>query len=305
MPYSGDVYSLPPGTEGTPNTTIESAKYNAFANDIKNAQNTPRPIIGGGTGASTAAAAFAALKQAATTTATGVVELATSAEAVTGTDTTRAVTPAGLQASIDTARPGNFLTSLTLTAGNDGAGSLPSVNLIRFSATPAANDYLAGVEFFGSDSDGNQQHYSSIAGYIISATGGAEAGGFLIGTEYAGTWAVRVQVGRGLFMAGATGGDQGTGTINATAVYDDGVQLITAASVAPTIAALSPGDVGTYLTLRQATPATRSMGYETTHSNLRLSDSDSGTGSTPPAGTYKLFGEILTGNAAASWLRIS
>ena len=53
-------------------------------------------IANGGTGATTAATAFAALKQAATDTATGVVELATTAEAATGTDTTRAITPASL-----------------------------------------------------------------------------------------------------------------------------------------------------------------------------------------------------------------
>lgn len=47
-----------------------------------------------------AATAFAALKQAATETATGVVELATTAEAETGTDTARAVTPAGGAAAI-------------------------------------------------------------------------------------------------------------------------------------------------------------------------------------------------------------
>lgn len=46
--------------------------------------------------------AFANIKQDATTSATGVVELATDAETVTGTDTTRAVTPAGVQAKIDT-----------------------------------------------------------------------------------------------------------------------------------------------------------------------------------------------------------
>jgi hypothetical protein len=50
---------------------------------------TDLPIADGGTGASTAANAFAALKQAATTTATGVVELATAAEYRTGTDTGR------------------------------------------------------------------------------------------------------------------------------------------------------------------------------------------------------------------------
>lgn len=50
---------------------------------------TDLAIADGGTGASTAANAFAALKQAASDTATGVVELATAAEVATGTDTAR------------------------------------------------------------------------------------------------------------------------------------------------------------------------------------------------------------------------
>lgn len=56
MPYVANVYQLPPGTAGTPNTTIESAKYNTFINDITTAQNTARPILGGGTGGQTAVA---------------------------------------------------------------------------------------------------------------------------------------------------------------------------------------------------------------------------------------------------------
>lgn len=47
-----------------------------------------------------AATAFSNIKQAATDSATGVVELATTAEAATGTDTTRAVTAAGLLAAV-------------------------------------------------------------------------------------------------------------------------------------------------------------------------------------------------------------
>lgn len=57
-------------------------------------------IANGGTGATTAGNAFTAIKQAATVVTTGVVELATDAETQAGTDTTRAVTPANLQASI-------------------------------------------------------------------------------------------------------------------------------------------------------------------------------------------------------------
>ena len=58
------------------------------------------PVTSGGTGATTAAAAFTALKQDASTTATGVVELATNAETQAGTDTARAVTPGSLSATV-------------------------------------------------------------------------------------------------------------------------------------------------------------------------------------------------------------
>jgi hypothetical protein len=61
---------------------------------------TDLAIADGGTGASTAATAFSNLKQAASTTATGVVELATDAEAQAGTDATRCVTPDNLGAVV-------------------------------------------------------------------------------------------------------------------------------------------------------------------------------------------------------------
>lgn len=57
------------------------------------------PIANGGTNGSDAATAFSNLKQAATSSATGVAELATSAEVTTGTDTGRVVTPEGLSHS--------------------------------------------------------------------------------------------------------------------------------------------------------------------------------------------------------------
>ena len=56
MPRDGSgIYSIPPGTQGTPDTTIESAKYNAFAADLEADLNAPRPVIAGGTGATNAA----------------------------------------------------------------------------------------------------------------------------------------------------------------------------------------------------------------------------------------------------------
>lgn len=63
----GGVYSAPAGTTATPNTPIESAKYNAFVDDLVQDANTDRPIVAGGTGASTAQGALDNLFSAART----------------------------------------------------------------------------------------------------------------------------------------------------------------------------------------------------------------------------------------------
>lgn len=57
-------------------------------------------IANGGTGQTSAAAAYSAIKQAATETASGAIEIATAAEALAGTDNTRAVTPSGLRSGL-------------------------------------------------------------------------------------------------------------------------------------------------------------------------------------------------------------
>ena len=62
MPRDGSgTFTAPAGTTATSGTTIESAKYNAFVNDLVTDGNTARPIVAGGTGATTAGAALAAL----------------------------------------------------------------------------------------------------------------------------------------------------------------------------------------------------------------------------------------------------
>src|SRR6187399_3153772 len=54
MPRDGsNIYHVPPGTEGIPDTTIESNKYNTFIHDVEHDLNSPRPIVAGGTGGST------------------------------------------------------------------------------------------------------------------------------------------------------------------------------------------------------------------------------------------------------------
>lgn len=66
MPYAAGVYTVPPGTEATTLTAIDSSDYNAFVDDIEAAQNAVRPIVAGGTGGSSASDARTALGAAST-----------------------------------------------------------------------------------------------------------------------------------------------------------------------------------------------------------------------------------------------
>jgi hypothetical protein len=62
MPRDGtQTYYLPAGTPGVPNYPIESTKYNTFIADVERDLNDARPIVAGGTGATNADAALAAL----------------------------------------------------------------------------------------------------------------------------------------------------------------------------------------------------------------------------------------------------
>lgn len=91
------------------------------------------PIANGGTNASSAAQAFSNLKQAASTTATGVVELATDAETQTGTDAARAVTPAGLASVVASATLRGLVelaTDAEAQAGTDATRAITPASLL-------------------------------------------------------------------------------------------------------------------------------------------------------------------------------
>jgi len=58
MPRDGSgIYTTPAGTTAVPDTTIESSKYNANVADVAADLNAARPIVAGGTGATSATAA--------------------------------------------------------------------------------------------------------------------------------------------------------------------------------------------------------------------------------------------------------
>lgn len=117
------------------------------------------------------------------------------------------------------------ITSFTVESTDAGASSGPTVNLDRNSASPAIGDNLGSVEFLGRDSLGNSTQYGRILGVIVDPTDASEDGRLIFQTIVAGSTTTRMRLDAGLVVGSATGGDQGAGTVNATAVYDDGVLL--------------------------------------------------------------------------------
>lgn len=152
-------------------------------------------ITNGGTGQTTASAAFGALKQDATTSATGVVELATTAEALAGTDTAR-VAPVSameqrlLNSGITFANTPHYYSDgsssnrrIEWTVGNAGAfAGLPATLLFEWdvpSSNPSATAY--GPCFTtGTGEPGNQAWSLTIqlttSGALVVRQNGASVG---------------------------------------------------------------------------------------------------------------------------------
>lgn len=166
MPRNGSgVFSLPAGTAAVPNTTIKSADYNSALNDLAADMNTPRPIIAGGTGASTAGAALAALGgQPKDNTLTRIAALGTAANKfiyTTGVDTwaEAAITSFG-RSLLNNADAGATRTTLGLKGGalldvssntnlSVDSGNLPTRGAVKQAIAAAPNPVKAWVFFDG------------------------------------------------------------------------------------------------------------------------------------------------------------
>lgn len=64
--------------------------------------------------------------------------------------------------------------SLTLTSTDAGPTPEPSINLLRDSATPAANDLIGELDFQGKNSAGTTQSYVEVRGKILDPAAGSE-----------------------------------------------------------------------------------------------------------------------------------
>lgn len=298
MPYVGNVYQLPPGSTATPNTPIESAPYNTFLNDITTAQNTARPVIGGGTGGVTAvagndglnaqganiasgsttdlgAATGVYLNVTGTTTInsfgtaaagaervltfTGILQLTYNATSMILPGAANVTTAVGDTATfrslgggnwrcVDYLRasgqaPTNVIVSpnitgattitttaagniLTLTSTDAGATAGPAVELFRDSASPAASDIGGYVYFTGRNSAATKKILAEVIVQSQDVTAGSEDAIVILRNIIAGAINTAVTLGAGVYLGSATGGDKGAGTLNATALYQNGAALI-------------------------------------------------------------------------------
>jgi hypothetical protein len=113
----------------------------------------------------------------------------------------------------------------TITLADDGAGEGPLLTLFRNSANPADSDLLGALVYSGKDDGGNTITYAKIGSTLVDNDNAGSDGNLLLQTVVGDTLATRATVGQGIVVGAATGGDQGAGTVNATAFYDDGVQL--------------------------------------------------------------------------------
>lgn len=152
----GGVYSLPNTYEAVSGETIEAQQHNDPLEDLQQDANTARPIVAGGTGETTAAAAATAL----------------------GVGAASNVTHGGL----------------TLVSPDAGATAGPVLNLYRNSASPAAADIAGKIIFQGEDSAGNTEDYAEIYQVIDDPTSASEDASLLFRVKVAGTMTTRMSL---------------------------------------------------------------------------------------------------------------
>lgn len=107
------------------------------------------------------------------------------------------------------------------SAGSTG----PVLSFQHNSASPAVGDNTAIIIMQGKNSSAANIEYLTILSQLTDPTAGTEDSTFIILTYAAGVQGSRIIIGAGLYTPGATGGDKGANTINASAVYDDNVLL--------------------------------------------------------------------------------
>ena len=101
--------------------------------------------------------------------------------------------------------------TLAIYSRDDTAAAMPYLQLHRLSPSPAANDSIGGVNFYGNDSTGALHLYARILSAILDPVNGSEDGNLALGVSVAGTFANRLVLDAG--GADVTGDVQASGKL--------------------------------------------------------------------------------------------
>lgn len=124
---------------------------------------------------------------------------------------------------------GTMTGSLTLQLNTDDAFGA-QLTTYKNTASPAASDQSGLWRSIGTNSIGNNVVYGYIINVMTDVNSGTEDGRWDFWTAVAGTTALRVSMGQGIFSANATSGDMGVDTANFGAFYVNGARVPDVAS---------------------------------------------------------------------------
>ena len=119
----------------------------------------------------------------------------------------------------------SFGNPLALVSTNADANEGPYLLFKRNSASPANNDRVGAFLWQSNDNALTMTTMAEIGAYIDNVTTASLASTLVVKTRVAGAYGDRFYFKAGLYSSGASGGDQGVNTINATTLYEAGTSL--------------------------------------------------------------------------------
>ena len=190
-----------------------------------------------------------------------------------------------------------FRGSVGLESTDPGAAEGPALNLDRSSASPAANDAIGVIALRGQNSGSSPVVYAKVGGQIIDPAAGSEDGRLLFQTCIAGAVAARAYVGDGLVVGSPAGADKGAGTLNATALFQNGAPLQLKGSYAKLMQSVASGSNGGSSVATTWTKLPLNSEYDP---DGFVTFSDASDNFSLPAGTFRIAACATMANAGGT-----
>jgi hypothetical protein len=134
-------------------------------------------------------------------------------------------TGTGTGATVNIFNDVDFSAPLGLASAQGSSNPGPNFLFRRVSPSPVSGDYGGSLLFQGYDNTNTVQSYQQMLVRFLDIIPASLSGEMQLFGWYAGGFALRHVWGGGYYASGATGGDKGTGTVNAVTLYENGTSL--------------------------------------------------------------------------------